>query len=81
MQSGVGVTRSAGSGFWCRPMCRCCLFTMPTSGRGSSGGGAVVTSVAAGERAGEIGFELLRGVRLAGLGASDAVLRPRPLFD
>ena len=45
------------------------------------GGGAVVTSVAAGERAGEIGFELLRGVRLAGLGTSDAVLRPRPLFD
>ena len=48
---------------------------------GLLGGGAVVTSVAAGERAGEIGFELLRGVRLAGLGTSDAVLRPRPLFD
>ena len=44
-------------------------------------GGAVVTSVAAGERAGEIGFEILRGVRLAGFGTSDAVLRPRPLFD
>ena len=44
-------------------------------------GGAVVTSVAAGERAGEIGFQLLRGARLAGLSASDAVLRPQPLFD
>ena len=44
-------------------------------------GGGVVTSAAVGERAGEIGFEILRGVRLAGLGASDAVLRPRPFFD